>query len=715
MAANEGLDEGVGDSVDIAQGFKILGMSISSLSSSVKALAGMRANFGNSGSGPQSGMVDGGDARAGQITTADLEAKRLGTTPGGLYAPQGAILAAGLGPAPQGGQRPAGPVSGPSGGLPPQGPAAGGWLRNAGQQGFNALAGQPQSGGWGMGPNGPTYQPPQGPPGAGGNFGGTGSSGGLYGGLMASAQRMPVIGQALGIVDEIQSQRQKNAFYQNVEGGNNAHGFGERWNEALGSFTTMGMFAPGEYSDLYKNVTKLGYNDRSDNQFQSRKGAIDFAYTNKRELGMDASESAKFLTTASQSATASFGQLGQILEQVSASAAKAGVNTNMARAQFDALWKGNLANGLTGSSAMQTAGATATFQAGMGRQFAGTSFSGATSVGMNYMVASTNGTTYNQFLATANKNPGQAAMMREKTQSMGLDSLVTSEIKGWIKSQVQAVGGPSAIEADKTLADTFWPDFLSTYPGLDWNAVKSILQTFSGATFASDTDAFEYLVQWVMGKDANQTLIQQSKDAQIKGGKTKVSDDEFGKSGLFGSGGNSGAANAYKDWSGKNNKSDPVIESMLKGFNSGGYDQNSQKVGVVTSQGRRVVSLTEAVTNFSDQLASGRAQFVGGALDGKDASTFGALDQSASRIASAKAEQANSSTANIGQSLKDYQDATSASGSGTGSGAATNVVIGLTPQAAQIFNVQSSGQTGVTPNALGGQSDAARLLGAPAK
>lgn len=705
MAGKEGLDESVSSSFDIADGFRSLGMSITGLASSIKALAGMKANFGTTGSGPQSAMVDGGDARAGQITVAELASARLGQTPGGLYAPQGAINAAFSPPAPPpGGQRPASPTMGPNGGV--QGGQPGGQLRNLGQQGFNMLAGQTQSGGWNMGPNGPTYTPPKGPPGAGGNFGGSGSSGGLYGGLMGAAQKIPVVGQALGIVDEIQSQRQKNAYYQSIEGGDNVHGFGERWNEALGSFTTMGMFAPGEYSDLYKSVTKMGYTDRSDNQFQSRKGAIDFAYTNKREMGMDASESAQYLTTASRSATASFGQLGTILEQVSASAAKAGVNTNLARQQFDALWQSNLGSGLTGSAAMQTAGATASFQASMGRQFVNTDMSGATTTGMNYMVASTNGMTYNQFMATANKNPASAAAMREKTQNMGLDGLITSQIKSWIKSQVAAVGGPDAIEADKTLADTFWPDFLSQFPGLDWNAVKSILQTFSGARFGSDTDAFEYLVQWVMGKDANQTLMKQAKDAQIQGHSTRVSDEDLGTDWL---GNLSDAGSAYKNQSKASGKSDPVIESMLKGFNSGGYSQQDQQVQVVTSGGPRVVSLADAVKNFSDQLASGQAKFVGGALNGKNAGEFGALDQSDSRRASAKAEAANASGAKMGQSLQDYLKANPASGtSSSGGGSTTTVQIGLTPQAAQLFTASSSTEAGVTPNAFGGQTTFSR-------
>lgn len=703
MSEDAGLETGVSESVDIAHGFKTLGMSIKSLAASVAALAGMQNNFGTSGSGPQSQLAGGTNARAGATTVQGLAAARLvptpdqflGTTPSGLYAPQGAINAAFNRPTPPG----------PPLGTPPPPTPVGGQLAQAGRRGFNMLAGQTTTGGWGMGPNGPTYTPPKGPPGAGGSFGGTGSSGGLYGGAMGALQKLPVVGQALGLVDEIQSQRQKNAYYQSIEGGSNAHGFGERWNEALGSFTTMGMFAPGEYADLYKSVTKLGYTDRFDNAMQSRQGAINFAYSNKRDLGMDASESTNYIATASRSATASFTELGKVLQDVSDSAAKAGVNTQMARKQFDDLWQNNLNNGLTGGAAMETAGATQAFISGMGRQFANTSFAGATSTGMNYMVASTNGQTYNQFLATANRNPGQAAAMREKTQSMGLDSLITSDIKAWIKSQVDNVGGPSAIEADKTLADTFWPDFLAAYPGLDWNAVKGILQTFSGAQFASDTDAFEYLVQWVMGKDANQMLIQKSKDAQIKSGKA-ASDEDLG---MDWKGSLSDAGTAYKKWSQNTGKVDPVIESMLKGFNSGGLSQQDQKVEVVTKGGPRVVSLADAVSNFSDQLASGQAKFVGGSLNGQTAGAFGTLDQSASRIASAKAEAANSNNADMGQSLQEYLKSNPASGTSSSGGSNTNVTISLAPGVANLFNVQTSTDSGVTPNANGGQTFNSRM------
>lgn len=729
-----------GGSINVAEGFVPVQRSIEALTQAVqqqtaalRAVSHMQTMLGTSGSSPYSEMVDGGSALAGGTNIASLNAGRyMAQRPSGIYAPFGEYAPTSYG-APLTNPAPPAPAAAAPAAPSPNtftGQArkyqaqAGGYLRQAGQATFNPMGiggGAQQPPGGPGGPGGPAGPPML----SGGSHGGSGSGSGLYGGIMGGLQKVPYVGSALAITDEIQSQRQKNAYYQNIEGTNNAHGFGERWNEALGSFTTMGMFAPGEYAEAYKGATALGYTDRSDKAFQSRQGILNFAYTNKREMGMDASESLQYASMASKSASTSFTALTKVLQQVSEDANKAGVNANLARQQTMAYYSTMLQSGMTGPAATQTAGAMGMFQTSMGRTYSDVDMKGAYSTGMNYMVASTNGMTYNQFMATQNKDPMRAEQMRSKTMGQGLDAVITAEMKAWIKQQVQAAGGVAAIEADAQISgqgasilDSMFSDFLAAFPSPDWNSVRSILQTFSGQKFTTDTQAFQFLVNWVVGIDMHSTATAAAKASQIQsggltnnisGGKGSIADfeEKAGKAGPMGWGGASGATKSYENWSTSAGKRDPVIESILTGMNEGGYSQTDQKVEVITSGGPRVVSLQEAIEKFQNQLASGKAKFVGGSLSGQNASAFGAIDTT--RKSAADAEAANTSNASVGQSLTDYLKANPVNGASGQGGSNVGVTISLSQQAAQFLSAVVTPNDQLTdPNASGGQTDAGR-------
>lgn len=735
MAARPDQDV-TGDSVNVAEGFKPVQMSIEALTQAVKqqtqalqSTLHMQGMLGTAGSNPYSQMVDGGSAMAGQTTVGSLASGRmLARTDSGLYAPIGAqaptSYAAATNPA---------PAPAPAAAATPAPPSpqtfrqrAGGYLQQAGVAGFNPLAGQTTSGGpgggTGGGGGGGVFDP--GTFGSNASHGGSGSSSGLYGAIMGKAQKMPIVGQALGLVDEIQSQRQKNAYYQNIEGTNNAHGFGERWNEALGSFTTMGMFAPGEYSELYKGATALGYTDRSDGKFQSRGNVIDFGYTNKREMGMDANESLQYATMASKSASTSFQALSQVLQQVSEDAGKAGVNANLARQQMMGYYN-TLLKSVNGPAALQTAGAMESFQTSMGKTFSTADMSGAYSTGMNYMVASTNGMTYNQFMATQMKNPLAAEQMRSKTMGTGLDAVITQDMRTWIRDQVNQVGGIAAVQADAQsggpgILDQIFPDFLQAFPAVDWNSIRAILQTFTGTKFTSDTQAFQALVNYVMGNDLHKTAIAQAKQSQVhaadfnSGGGTTSFSNMQKSLGEDSWGHNSAAGTAYADRARKNNTRDPMIEAMFNQMDSQGMDQDSQMVKVWASDGPRVVSLKEAIEKFPDQLATGKASFVGGQWDKQTVSgvTKMSNDMSDSRVSAATAEQKDAANRGTGKSLTDYmKEHPEQYGQKPGTASNVNVTISLTPTAAQLFQTSvTNNDTQTDPNAMGGQSYAGRSI-----
>lgn len=709
--------------VDVAEGFQPVITAVNSLTDTMTQVVqamGQAFSVSTGQSGPP----------AGQVTAQVLsQGRSSGAIPAG-YAPNAAGVWT-----PGGAAVP--PVSPTAGQTTAQGPslaqigrksayAVVGYGQSPQQGQANPTAGMPATGGGGgMGGGGGGYQggygPPVGSPSSGGGMGGVppqyGPGGGtddpgLARGLIKSSRNVPLIGTAVSILDdgvkEFQSQRQKNAYYQSIEGTDNIHGFGERINESIGDLTTGAMFAPGEYSEIYKQATALGYTDRSDGKSQSRQGALDFAYDNKSSMGMDATESGNYLAIAAQSATTSFTQLSAALREVSKDAGEAGVNSQMMRSQMMALVDFNLKAGMMGSGAVANAQNDISFNASMGRGYAqGVDTKGKYTTGMAYMVAGANGSTYNEYQAALTSDPAKAAAMRSKTVDTLSQSVISETMKQWIRTKVEEIGGFEVVRASPDLAASLFPDFMETFPDPSWNVIQGVLEVASGQKFETPEYAWLYMVQYVGGNDTNKQMVKDAEAAKVKtggfaadgsgglGADTAGSEnelrDQFGKSWS----GSSDAANNYLGWAKESGKRDPVIESMLKGMNEQDYSQQDTKVRVKTVNGWREVSLADAVANFSDQIASGEAKFSGGTLDGKDAgSALGiTLDKSPERKAAAAEEQQNKALGSVGSALAAPKD---------DKGTAGQVTVGLTAEAARLLKVMpDSNDSGVAPSALG--------------
>jgi hypothetical protein len=298
-------------------------------------------------------------------------------------------------------------------------------------------------------------------------------------------------------------------------------------------------------------------------------------------------------------------------------------------------------------------------------------------------------------------------------------------MKAWIKKQVSDAGGVAAIEADAQISgqgagliDQMFSDFLAAFPGVDWNALQSVIQTFSGERFSTPTAAFQWLVNWVVGIDAHQTAIAAAEKSQTTQGGISGSDLETfqakaGRSGPGGVFGNSDAANNYVEQSQQSGKRDPVIEQLLSNMNQGGYSQQDQMVSVRVKGGSRVMTLAEAVKNFPDLLATGEATFIGGQLAGQSVAQVSGMsvDKSSGRMAAASAEKTNPNGANIGQALTDYlRDNPVDRGDGKPT-TGTNVSISLSDDAKRWLRTTVTQADDLTdPNARG-DTDPNRVLG----
>lgn len=692
------------EAIDMAAGSGPLQEAIQALTDTIRQASGMETIY-------RPGSTQTGSKTAG-ITTRDTLAKQNASRQQGVQTPGLQPVSPGMGMASIVGGSVAGALSpaftrlGASMGFQPAAsssataPAARRPLAAPPAGSTTAPSGGAAPGGGGGGRGG------YGPPGGSGGGAGGGGDEGLVGGLLSSAQKIPGVGKALGyglgLVDEIQSQRQKNAYYQSIEGTDNIHGFGERYNEALLGLTTMGMFAPGEASQIYKDATRLGYTDRSDGKFQSRQGAINFAYENKSAMGMDAKESSDALVIASRTATTSFTQLSEVLNKVSVDAGRAGVNANLARQKMMGLFDVAITNGLNGGSALQTSSGISSYQSSMGRDFQGANFTGMVGRNMNYMVAGINGMTYNQFLSLSNTDPAKAAALRQGYTDQMNNTAISPAVKALINRLVEKAGGWELINSDPDRIEDFWPEFLNDPSVPDWNAIKGILETGSGGTFDSDIAAFKYLVSWVGGDNPNTRISKQTKEAQVTSGSISSADKEsFGKSWS----GNSPAAESYIARSDRLGQRDPVMESIFKTFNKSGADQINQRVIVKTASGEREVSLQEAVEYFPGQLAAGKARFSGGQFDGKSVKDIG-VNVDPGRASQAEGESTDKSRANIGTEHTSNKDSSSS----------TRVTIDLTDSAKSLLRVQGASpiETGI-PNSAASDWTAIGRTFAPGK
>jgi hypothetical protein len=139
-----------------------------------------------------------------------------------------------------------------------------------------------------------------------------------------------------------------------------------------------------------------------------------------------------------------------------------------------------------------------------------------------------------------------------------------------------------------------------------------------------------------------------------------------------------------------------VVKAMLQQQDELDIGPNS-KVRVNTADGPRVVSLEQAMSQFSDQLANGSAVFMDGVADefrGKSVAEMMALPSSVTQ----QAAPSSSAASDLGVSMEEWDEKHSPEGNKKGDGKGTNVTIDLKPEIKRWFStyvdgVASEGQT----------------------
>lgn len=461
--------------------------------------------------------------------------------------------------------------------------------------------------------------------------------GGPWGAVAGAA-----IGAATDIPAEVRSQRDKNAYYQSIEGGSNFDGFGERASEELYRWSTFGVLSSDEARKAFKGVTKLGYNSKVEGGV-GRQDALNFIYHGKTRRGETVDESLQQLQVNSKNALGSLNDLSNALNAVSDSAGKAGVNAQSARAEFTQLMDQAIKQGY-GSSSADVASLEQQTKNSYGRSYQDVDVSGRLTLNHAYMAASMSGMSVSQYLTSGVTSKGAAdAKLDQATAS----AVLKPGVEGWIKDQISKAGGAGNLNEDvvQQIAEQMIRQF---YPN-DSPAMAQVIAAISGqSTLANDpVKAAFWLVQQYNDKGTAETthkmtakekaaqktaskenavstgvgnnMRQTQDDRGPNAGKSILGDLDKEKSGDFlGFGGhNSDAYNAYQKWHDKNGgQEDPVVYHLLDKIKG----DDKTKVAVTTKSGKRVVSLADAIKNHRNELASGKAVVVEGDQAGKTVS-----------------------------------------------------------------------------------------------
>lgn len=450
-----------------------------------------------------------------------------------------------------------------------------------------------------------------------------------------------VAGAALSVATdipaEIRSQRDKNAYYQAIEGGSNFDGFAERAHEEAYRWTTFGVLSSDEARKAFKGVTKLGYNSKVEGGI-GRQEALNFIYHGKTRRGETVDESLQQLQVASKNALLNLTDLSDALNKVSDSAGKAGVNSQLARAEFTQLMDTAQKNGY-GSASVGVASAEQQIKNSYGRSFQDVDVSQRLSTTHAYMAASAAGVSVSDYLT---RGVTFKLAADQKLDRATARAALKPGVEQWIKQQIAKSGGAGNLHEDviQQIAEEMLRQF---YPN-DAYALVPVVSTLSGTAVTDPVKAAMWLVQQYNDKGAaeqskKETTSDKGADKKIStknsvvtgvGGNMRQTQNDrgpgAGKSilgdldrehhgGFLGFGGhNSDAYNAYQKWHEKNGgQEDPVIYHLLNKIKG----DDKTKVAVTTKSGKRVVSLAEAISKHRNELASGKAVVVEGDQAGK--------------------------------------------------------------------------------------------------
>jgi hypothetical protein len=539
-------------------------------------------------------------------------------------------------------------------------------------------------------------------------------SGGTGQGLLGSITRLPGVGLGLDIAGRIadiyQGQREAARPFQEAEGGTNLSAQTERLHQLGYQVSMLGLMPEGAAASAFGAVTGMGYSQAAygqASQMQNRQSALDFIYHNYTARGMDVQDSVKILETASQSAVVSLQGISTALGTLSNIAGAAGTNAQNARDNFNALLGTAIGAGAAGGAPALAGGLAAT-QAAYGQPFAGANFAGELGAGQQYMIAGKYGISPSQVQYLMRTQPQEYARMLAGSHAQILGAyLQPGEAAGLQQMIAQAGGGRAMTPA---LAQQIGTQFLNRYqaqnPNLNTNILAQVINQQTGLNLTPGN-----VMQWIVEQQAGNTEAAHTPSvasAPVRaarpggavrgryglalpraGGIGLAGPDASAKAGtasapgtwqqaLEGASGGAQAAGYYLRGEQRTGMRSPVLEGLLQNASAG------DQVAVQTRSGPRVMSFTDAMRYYPDELASGNVTFYrnGRALGGTATLTRGNVDPGIGTLE----EQRQQAGSRLGVTQARYSRAHPAPASGAGG----TVTVNLSQEAKKLLTLLPS-------------------------
>lgn len=459
----------------------------------------------------------------------------------------------------------------------------------------------------------------------------------LQGALPANAAKaLGVAGAAVALTNEglnyAASQRDVNRGWQQVLGGSNAEGFGERAQSQMFEWGMKGTMGSGAASQLYKGAAEIYGTDRG-----ARNAAVGFGVDMYRKVGMDIADSLALVETAARQGNEGLGGLREAIKGVSETARQAGGNVQSAQKLFASNLEG-LTPVAGGSVATSLAGVLTEAQVGLGHQFKGVDFSGLTSTNNMYRMSSR----AHQKDPTMTTADFQAKFATD-------DKFAADAITGGLREAslgiLQTYGGDGAVEmvrskiaaiqkSGREPTDDDWMDIgadLQTEYDITPQMVQQVMKEF-GVDNLTSRNAVAFLAhttdeeQFDFGKKVDERKskmgtrkklnIGKDDKAEMQGNNSDIARlrEKLGGDKVSGKGGTGiatdkkdRARNLYINQLIDGKKTNPVLEALIDDF------QGDRRFKVKTKGGKeKIVTTDDLIRDFGDQAFQGDVELVKG-------------------------------------------------------------------------------------------------------
>lgn len=446
------------------------------------------------------------------------------------------------------------------------------------------------------------------------------------------------LGAGMAVNNQMIDQRKKNAFYQNIYGGENSDQFGQRAQEwGFSHFGTAGLMDSGEATQLFRGVSSMGL------QGDSRQRALDFATSQYRNTGMEVSTSLKLIQQATDNGVSSMTDFTDALAQVGEAAEKSHKPLKEAQEAFASTYAQLSGTFSKNADTSAIAGGLTAMQQGLGHRLGDLNLSGmVTGQQQQMMMASMMGVDPSQFMMDAQTNKGNVL---GRGMNVALDRIrqqgLTPGSADLAKSLASAHKGPMNDDAFDEIGRQ-----MMSQGGNNPLRVQAIAQQMGLNIPPADIPGFVARLalgdksldaEKIMGEGNKGNSFGDAAAHKIAGGNINTADDPLGiisrrqnlalaqelgikkEGGLLGGSGwdsKSGkATDAYFDSlhesGGKRYKS---IEKLIAGQGIG----DDAKIRVKDKSGKDVdVTLEQAIKYHKDELEQGNLQITGGMDAGK--------------------------------------------------------------------------------------------------